>query len=119
MSGDAVLDAAALDRLRDLNEEGGPDLVVEVLTLFLDDAPARVEVVDATLAAGDAPGLERAAHGLKGAAANIGARRLVAVCHQLERLGAGGLLPDAAPGVAALRAEFETLRAEIQRVLRS
>jgi HPt (histidine-containing phosphotransfer) domain-containing protein len=119
VSGDAVLDIAALDRLRALNEEGGPDLVDEVLTLFLGDAPARVAAVDVALAAGDARGLERAAHGMKGAAATIGAQRFVAVCQQVEQLGAGGRAAEAAPGVATLRAEFETLRAEIERVLRS
>lgn len=116
MSGLPVLDQVTLDRLRELNEPGEPDIVVEVLTLFLEDAPARVAAVVAAQASGDARGLERAAHGLKGAAGNIGALRLQALCHRLEDLGRLGVAADPTV-VLSLHEEFETLRQEITRLL--
>ncbi|MDP1569150.1 MAG: Hpt domain-containing protein [Vicinamibacterales bacterium] len=116
MSGLPVLDHATLDRLRELNEPGEPDIVIEVLTLFLEDAPARVAAVAAAQAAGDARGLERAAHGLKGSAGNIGALRLQALCHRIEDLGR---LEEAGDPmvVLSLHEEFETLRQEVTRLL--
>lgn len=112
-----VLDPATLDRLRQLNEEGEPDLVVEVLTLFLDDAPARVDAVANAFEAGSAADLRRAAHGLKGAAGNIGAQRLQAACARVEEHAGLDQVNQAGEDVASLRAEFDALTHEIRRVL--
>lgn len=116
MSDLPVLDPATLDRLRELNEPGEPDIVIELLTLFLADAPARLAAVAAAQRAGDARGLQRGAHGLKGAAANIGALRLQALCHRLEDLGRLGE-PGDSMIVQSLHEEFEILRGEITRLL--
>jgi len=116
MSGLPVLDPATLDRLRALNEPGEPDIVNELLTLFLDDAPARLAAVAAAQEAGDAQGLQRGAHGLKGAAANVGALRLQALCHRLEEVGRLGEAGDPTV-VQLLHEEFEILREEIARLL--
>ena len=112
-----MLDPEALDRLRQLNVEGEPDLVVEVLTLFLDDAPARVDAVTNAFAAGAAADLRRAAHGLKGAAGNIGALRLQALCARVEEHASLGQVRETGEDVAGLPAEFDALNREIRRVL--
>lgn len=112
-----TLDEAVLARLRALNEEGEPDLVEEVLGLFLDDAPPRVEELVNAVAAGDAGQAARAAHALKGAAGNIGAGRVQAAAHRIEAAAKGGDLEEAAAALTLLRAEFDALIAEIARRL--
>ncbi|MGE0040523.1 MAG: Hpt domain-containing protein [Vicinamibacterales bacterium] len=112
-----VLDAGTLQMLRALNQEGEPDVLAEVLELFLEDAPARVAAIEAAAAAGDTRGLERAAHGLKGSAGNIGALGLQAICKTLEACGREG---DAGPVpalIADMGAEFGRVRAAALEVL--
>lgn len=112
-----ALDPAVLDSLRQLTPPGEPDVLKEVLQLFLDDVPARVERLRSAWQGGDAVAVQRAAHSLKGSAGNIGATDLLAVCRQLDDLGRVGDLSNAAPLVTALDAEFARVEAEIKSLI--
>jgi DNA-binding NarL/FixJ family response regulator len=57
----------------------------ELVDLFVADARGRVNALVEALDAGDRTGLRTTAHALKGSAGAVGARRLSAVCHVLER----------------------------------
>jgi two-component system, sensor histidine kinase and response regulator len=82
--------AALLDRVG-----GDEQIFVELCDVFLDDAPKRLELMRAALAAGDARTLQREAHAFKGSAGAFDARDVVTVAGQLEQLAAGGDLRDA------------------------
>ena len=84
------LDLDVIDRLRQLNQEGEPDVVREVFMLFLDDAPRRIAAIADAIERRDPAALLRAAHTLKGAAANIGATALQALLLELELLAKDG-----------------------------
>lgn len=114
-----ALDPAVLDSLRELTPPGEPDLLAEVLQLFVTDAPARIERLRAAGQARDAEGVQRAAHSLKGSAGNIGANQLMAVCGRLDELGRSGDLSALAPLMASLEAEYGRVAAEIQELIRS
>ena len=79
-----VLDAGVIQGLRELGGEQDPGLLLELIDLYLTDAPQRMAEIEQSLAAGDWKLLERAAHTLKSASANIGALNLSALCQQLE-----------------------------------
>jgi HPt (histidine-containing phosphotransfer) domain-containing protein len=104
-----VLDAAVLDSLRQLTQPGEPDLLADVLSLFLTDAPGRLDAIVAAAAEGDAAALHRSAHTLKGAAGAIGATALQLACRELEELAKR-------PGVAPGSADLATLHSEFARV---
>lgn len=112
-----ALDAAVLDILRQLNQEGQPDIVREVLTLFLDDAPRRLAAIRDALERRDAAALRREAHTLKGAAAHIGAVTFERHCRQLEALGRAASLDGAPEIVRQIHTEFDRVRDEIRRLL--
>ena len=114
MNGPAI-DPSVIDNLRQLNQPGEPDIVQQVLSLFLTDAAARIDALVRAVERGDAAALHRTAHALKGAAANIGATALQEQCRELEALGKQGTVAGAAPLLAALVAEFARVRAEIAR----
>ncbi len=93
---DGPLDLATLERLQ--TELGGPDNghgVEEVVRLFLDAAPGRTAALAAAVANGDHEELSHEAHSLKGASSTFGARRLAAVCLELEQAGRAGDLDRA------------------------
>lgn len=113
---DAVLDPIVIESLRQLTPPGEPDVLKEVLQLFLDDVPGRIERLRTACQTGNAVELHRAAHSLKGSAGNIGARDLLAVCRQLDELGKSGDVSGAQSLVASLDAEYSRVETEIHRL---
>ncbi len=83
-----VMDRAALETLRELEDEEAPDLVAETTRLFLGDAEQRLGELEQAVANGE---LERArilGHTLKGASLVMGVRRLAWACGGLEAAAA-------------------------------
>jgi len=72
--------------LTNLANDLGADTVVEIVDLYMTDAPQNVSGMRASLAAGDVDGLRRAAHTLKSTAATIGANELSELCRIVEAL---------------------------------
>ena len=97
-SGDhqAVIDTSIINGLRELQEPGEPDAAVELIDLFLRDTPVKIQSLQSAIARSDALSLKETAHGLKGSASNLGARRLSRLCADLEKLAAAGKLAEAA-----------------------
>jgi signal transduction histidine kinase/DNA-binding response OmpR family regulator len=81
--------AAALAQLGD-----DPDLLYELADLFLKDYPRRLQDLRESVAQGDAKALAAAAHALKGAVGNFGARHAFEACWRLELMGRERSLED-------------------------
>lgn len=103
---DEVMDVAqALERL-----DGDRELLGELAHLFADEWPQTSAEIESALAKVDAASLDRCAHGLKGASANIGAKKLSAAALELEKLARAGIL-EKAP------AQWEIVRQEGTKLL--
>lgn len=100
-----VLDAAALERIRALQQPGRPDLLDKVITLYLDNSRSLTAQIRTALAARDAAGLCAAAHALKSSSANVGATALGDIARQLETLGRTASLEAAEPLVEQMLQE--------------
>ncbi len=79
-----LIDQSVIEGLRELGGAEDPGLLVELIDLYLADAPQRMAEIEQSLARGDWELIERAAHTLKSASANIGALGLSAICLELE-----------------------------------
>jgi HPt (histidine-containing phosphotransfer) domain-containing protein len=112
-----ALDAAVLESLRQLNQPGQPDIVREVLTVFLADAPGRVAAIEQAIRASDAPAIQRAAHALKGASGSIGAMTLQAHCRELEDSAKAARLERTPELGRGIHEEWARVRAEIAEIL--
>ncbi len=119
MSMSDVLDQTVIESLRELTPPGEPDVLAEVLTIFLQEVPPRIERVRASLAAGNIVEVQRAAHSLKGSAGNIGARALYDICRQVDDKGRSGDLSGLTTLVDALTSEFDKVEVEIHRLMNS
>jgi PAS domain S-box-containing protein len=115
--GEPCLDAQALGSLRALSVPGEHDPVKELVGLFLRDGCALAETIRSSLRRTDAAALQEAAHSLKGSASNLGARRLAAVCAQLERCGRDAALDQAAEIVGRFEEAFAEVRAQLEAEL--
>jgi HPt (histidine-containing phosphotransfer) domain-containing protein len=114
---DDVLDPNVLEALRELNQEGEPDVVSEVLRLFLDDAPEKLDAIADAITRSDAAALRRAAHALKGAAGAIGAVQFQEACRVLEETAMVTPPGPAAAQLAGLRADYARVKAAIEHLL--
>jgi HPt (histidine-containing phosphotransfer) domain-containing protein len=108
---EATLDYSVLNTLRDLSEPGQPDPVVELIDLFMEDAPERLQAMQTSLDRHDAEALRIAAHSLKGSAKNLGARPLARICAELEKQILAADWDNALLTIRAIGQEFDKLRA--------
>jgi HPt (histidine-containing phosphotransfer) domain-containing protein len=116
MAGPA-LDPIVIGNLRELTPPGEPDVLAEVLQLFLHEVPKKIQGLQAAHAAGDAPQVARLAHSLKGSSGNIGANSLYEVCRKIDDVAKAGDLPRVAPLLAALTEEYHRVELEITQLL--
>jgi CheY-like chemotaxis protein len=110
---EGILDPAAREQLRTL---GDAAFLSELIATFLADAPALVETLRRSLAAGNAEELRRAAHTLKSNGRTFGATSLAEACQELETAARAGALEGAAELVGQVEARFEKARAALEAV---
>ncbi len=96
--------------------DGDAAVLHELLDLFRQDSPNMLLRLDAGCASADARGIERAAHGLKGASATISADPITALALRIESAAREGRVADAIDAVPALRAELERLVAALREL---
>nr|WP_320132825.1 Hpt domain-containing protein [uncultured Holophaga sp.] len=78
-----ILDSNTLEQLLTL-DDGNLGLFLEMLELFKEDTPSRIEVLSPLLDAANAQELADVAHAIKGAASTMGAVRLRAAAAAIE-----------------------------------
>ena len=81
--GDRAIDPQVIQGLRELGGEDEPELLAELIGIFLEDAPLRMNDITEGLAHGDLGRVERGAHTLKSSSANIGALLLSDLCRRI------------------------------------
>ena len=100
---DTHIDREALSVLREVMEEGYPEL----LDTFLADSESRLAVLQKTA---DAKVLSELAHSFKGSASNMGALRLAALCQELESEAKDKSPAEIVKLVAEISGEFAQVR---------
>jgi HPt (histidine-containing phosphotransfer) domain-containing protein len=90
-----VLDLGQIGLLRSLDDGEGM-VLAEVISEYLDQSLVQRDALADALAAGDAYAIERSAHALRGASANVGGARLAEICGELEALGRAEAVASAA-----------------------
>jgi two-component system, sensor histidine kinase and response regulator len=87
-----------------------PDLLTELVELFLSDVSSRLANLREAVEGGDAQSVEQIAHALKGSCGNMGVSRMAAACSELQEVGASGDLARARELLEWTEAEFERVR---------
>ena len=101
--------------LADLRALGAaPDFLAELVDLYLREADLHVGRIRAAFDVRDAQGLEHAAHTLKGASGNLGARTLSSLCAELQAVARAVDWARAADLVRRIEAEHATSSADLR-----
>ncbi len=108
-----VIDSVALDALRDLQEEGEPDFLSELIEMFMEDAELRLVSLREAIRQANASEVEKQAHALTGSCLNFGARPMAEICEEFQSVGGSGALVNASNLVDRLNVEYSRVRAAL------
>lgn len=104
----------SIDRELALSRVGGDaELLREIAALFLEDYPKVMADLHDAAARGDASGVERTAHSLKGSVANFGAKSVIEAALKIEDFGRNKQLAGVAPLLQALERELAAIHPEL------
>ncbi len=113
----SIPSCVVLDRSALLNRlMGDEELTWVIFGKFLADIPRQIEVLRSCLEAGDAPGVVRQAHTIKGAAASVGGEAFRALAFELEQAGKTGDVTQIKSRWQELDREFEQLKKAIRNM---
>lgn len=110
---DDALDRSVLESLRELQDDGDPDIVAEVGGLFLEHSPQKVAAILQAVESKDPNGLRTAAHSLKSSSAYVGAMRLSEISRELEMMGRSQVLDGAEEKAERLKREYNLVMMEL------
>ena len=110
-----IIDPAALQRLEDW---GGQSLSKEIVRLFLENGPTRVDQIRGAMDGEDLDAPERGAHSLKSSAANVGAQVLQQVASELELAASGGDLRRVRDLIPNLEQAFTQAAEELEVIVK-
>ena len=94
-----ALNVELLNAFEELQSDDGSDLIIELIDLYLQDAPKQILAIGKASASAAWMELKRAAHNLKGSSSTLGVRHVAEICEKLE---VGSCLPDPSDGGEAL-----------------
>jgi len=95
--------------------DGDTEFFGELVETFFDSAAELVPQMRKALKEGDPETFRRAAHSLKGAVGNFGAKKAYDLCYQLETKGREGNLAGAGELLSQLEEMIQTLEEELRQ----
>ncbi len=99
--------------LAGLRQSEGQHFFEEVTALFVETATQRIRQLWQVLSSGDLAAAGAYGHGLRGSAAEMGAKGMAELCRRIELAATGQDLDAAAQALALLEIEFEGVRAAL------
>ena len=107
------------DRMAVLLRTGGRAMINELIDLYLDEMPVRLDLLREAVEAGDAEAVRAAAHKIKGSSANLGLPGVASASATLEDVGRRGDLEEADRLVNFVVMAFERARLEMEALVES
>jgi two-component system sensor histidine kinase/response regulator len=108
-SSDEPIDYKVLNSLGQLQREGRPDIVQEMINLFFKSATDLLKDLKEGAATRDAELLHHASHALKSTSASVGAVILSSRCKELEMMAQSGIVSDAALIVGTILEDYRAV----------
>jgi HPt (histidine-containing phosphotransfer) domain-containing protein len=112
-----IIDPEAIATLKELNPDDNGAFLKEIIGIYIEDTPRRLQDLKASLASGDVALFTRTAHTIKGSSANVGAVALASVAERLESMSRTEGLGGVAELAAKCETEFGRAAAELRSLL--
>lgn len=116
--GESPLDPVVIQSLKEIGGGDRHEVFHELVELFLEDTPGRIDALVEALQAQDHDELASVAHSLKGSCCSLGALRLSSIFGQIEHCGRSADLVDVSCLIDRCKGEFtqvvEALRVQLR-----
>ena len=109
-----AIDTSVLQAFRATMGSDATQFLVQLIELYLEDAPSLLAAMDKALTQTNAAQLQSAAHTLKSSSASLGAMNLSKLCEQLEMLGHTGTTAGAREIITRVESEYERVKSALQ-----
>ncbi len=109
------MDKDMINTLKDM----GADIFVELIQLYLEEAPNQIAEIKQQFASGNAKAMGEAAHSLKGSSLNLGANHLADICKQIELKGKRGDLSALEGLLDQLDQQYQEVQKELEHEIAS
>lgn len=103
------IDQESLDRVRQMQREGQPDILTRLIDVYLNSSPDLVEKLSIANDQNDLAAIELAAHTLKSSSANLGALEFSALCGEAEAAARAGGSDTLSAQCQTIISNFETV----------
>lgn len=111
------VDPEMIASLRELQEEGQPDFLGDLIAAYLGEAPARLSAIENGIASADMIKVMRACHLMKGSSLNLGATRFAGMLKDLEIKAATDQFTVMAGAWAKALEEFAMVERELKNLV--
>lgn len=105
-----IINPKVLGGLLELQQKDKPDLLDQLIEIYLVDTPARIKDLRKAALKGDAEALHFTAHSIRSSSAGMGVVKLAYLAKELEQMGRSGLTVGALELVLKIEAEFERVK---------
>lgn len=112
-----VLDWTVLESIHALQQPGQPELVKEVVTIYLEESPRLMDNLRKAVQHGDYEEIRHIAHSLKSSSAHIGARALAELALDLELLVGNRSAENADKQLALIERACSDVVHELERIM--
>lgn len=115
----AAVDMDVLNRFKAELVDIAPELVVELMTFYVDNTPAFLIDLRQALATNDAELITRKAHQLKANSARLGAMGCSALCEAIEMAGERNEFDNTGGMIDQLEIEYKRVEAVFRQLLQA
>ncbi len=116
-SGSMVIDWDVLGALEAYRAPGDPDPRINLITLYMKFSSELVELVKTAIKTWNGPSLASAAHSLKSSSMSMGARKLGALCQELEQTGNAGIPSETVDLLNRIDEQYAEVTAALKEAL--
>jgi len=109
-----AIDNQVLEKVREMLGENAPQLLANVIDLYLDDVQGLLATMRTAVDQADTGALQRVAHKLKSISAVLGATALANWCEELERIGRADTTTDCRDLVLQIEAEYTRVKVALE-----
>jgi two-component system, sensor histidine kinase and response regulator len=114
-----AIEKEIVDKAKEWVNEYGEDFLVELIDVFLDEAPGQLAQMQLAAAGHESEIVSREAHSLKSSSANLGATTLSGKAQQIELAGRSGNSENLAAQVCQLAAIFAQVKSTLEALRRA
>ncbi len=113
------INRSVLKTLQDLQIEGQPDILVSIVSAYLNSSERIIAELQEALADNNLSVVCNSAHSLKSASANVGAITFSEICREIEVKSKTGSIDNREELISALETEFVRVRETLQQEITS